>query len=300
MKKTVWIGAAILALAAAIPLWLVFDGGGDRRAAALVDPNPNNDIGRLTIAGVNGGAPIGIRSFALAAKFDATPGPHIEYPPFEISKSIDALSPIVYGMLLQQPRQPGDAPNAKLELLAGGKPYMSYDLPSVALVRWALMTAKLDTFTFNYGSPESKTPAGADAPVAPAASVVGEMEIPLLGKNAVPITAFHTGSSKTPVLDGGPTHEPEPIEVERAIDALAAPLMAALKPSDKDRLLGVVTIRLREPGSATPYATYTFKNVSVLSITDSASAGSLAKQKLTLTFKDFEMKIGGQSVTAIG
>jgi hypothetical protein len=39
MKRIVWLGAAaLIALAAAIPLWLVFDGGGettDRRAAAL-------------------------------------------------------------------------------------------------------------------------------------------------------------------------------------------------------------------------------------------------------------------------
>jgi chromosome segregation ATPase len=39
MKRIAWLGAAaLIALAAAIPLWLVFDGGGettDRRAAAL-------------------------------------------------------------------------------------------------------------------------------------------------------------------------------------------------------------------------------------------------------------------------
>ncbi len=36
MKRGLWIGAAILvAAAAAIPLWLVVDDGGDRRAGAV-------------------------------------------------------------------------------------------------------------------------------------------------------------------------------------------------------------------------------------------------------------------------
>jgi hypothetical protein len=48
---------------AAIPLWLVLDEGGVRRLGAI-DAESSGQAGQLTLAGVNGGAPIPIDSSA--------------------------------------------------------------------------------------------------------------------------------------------------------------------------------------------------------------------------------------------
>jgi hypothetical protein len=53
-----------VAVAAAIPLWLVLDDGGVRRLGAI-DAATTGQAGQLTLAGVNGGAPIPIDSFAF-------------------------------------------------------------------------------------------------------------------------------------------------------------------------------------------------------------------------------------------
>jgi len=65
MRRGIWFGAAVLvALAAALPLWLVLDDGGVRRLGAI-DSTSTGVAGQLTLAGVNGGAPVPIDSFAL-------------------------------------------------------------------------------------------------------------------------------------------------------------------------------------------------------------------------------------------
>jgi type VI protein secretion system component Hcp len=65
MRRGIWLGAAVLvALAAALPLWLVMDDGGVRRVGAI-DATSAGQAGQLTLAGVNGGAPFPIDSFAF-------------------------------------------------------------------------------------------------------------------------------------------------------------------------------------------------------------------------------------------
>lgn len=65
MKRALLIGAAIaVAVAAAIPLWLVLDDGGVRRLGAI-DPAATGQAGQLTLAGVNGGAPFPIDAFVF-------------------------------------------------------------------------------------------------------------------------------------------------------------------------------------------------------------------------------------------
>jgi hypothetical protein len=66
MRRTVWIGAiALVAIVAAIPLWLVVaDDDGVRRLGAI-DAATTGQVGQLTLAGVNAGAPIPIDSAAL-------------------------------------------------------------------------------------------------------------------------------------------------------------------------------------------------------------------------------------------
>lgn len=65
MRRGIWVGAAIVvAIAAAIPLWLVLDDGGVRRLGAI-DAASTGQAGQLTLAGVNGGAPIPIDAFAF-------------------------------------------------------------------------------------------------------------------------------------------------------------------------------------------------------------------------------------------
>jgi type VI protein secretion system component Hcp len=65
MRRGIWLGAAVLiAIAAALPLWLVMDDGGVRRLGAI-DATSTGQAGQLTLAGVNGGAPFPIDSFAF-------------------------------------------------------------------------------------------------------------------------------------------------------------------------------------------------------------------------------------------
>lgn len=68
MRRGVWLGAAVLvAVAAAVPLWLVLDDGGVRRLGAI-SGTTSGQAGQLTLAGVNGGAPIPIDSFVFRLK----------------------------------------------------------------------------------------------------------------------------------------------------------------------------------------------------------------------------------------
>jgi type VI protein secretion system component Hcp len=68
MRRGIWIGAALsIAVVAAIPLWLVLDEGGVRRLGAI-DAESSGQAGQLTLAGVNGGAPIPIDSFAFQVR----------------------------------------------------------------------------------------------------------------------------------------------------------------------------------------------------------------------------------------
>jgi type VI protein secretion system component Hcp len=283
MKKTIWIGAAIVvAVAAAIPLWLVLDNGGERRAGALTEPTGTGDIGRLTISTINGGAPFPIRSF----KVGRSAGVPDKLHPLEILRPIDAVSPLLLSAAL-----PGTTigPSAKLELLNGGKPYMVYEVTNPKATDWR--NEKSEIMSFSYSSISKVAAGSGEASIAPASAVVGEMDVPILGKT-VPITRFEIVYN-IPDLASPAKHRADPVEITRAIDALAAPLFNKVDGSS----LGTVTVRLVAPGGTTPYANYILKNASIVSVDDSGAAGSVATQAIRLESNDIEFKAGGNAAS---
>ncbi len=111
-------GAAILVAAAlAVPLWLAFDDGGARRAAALNPSSPvavvgTGDVGQLTLAGVNGGNPVPVMSFSHSARRPAGAAQTDEV--LRVTRHVDTNSPQLLGIGLRGAK----AATAKLELLS--------------------------------------------------------------------------------------------------------------------------------------------------------------------------------------
>jgi hypothetical protein len=73
MKRGLWIGAAILvAAAAAIPLWLVVDDGGDRRAGALSPERSSAGAWSIELDGVKAGPAVSVAGCVTEADVGAT------------------------------------------------------------------------------------------------------------------------------------------------------------------------------------------------------------------------------------
>lgn len=118
MKPLLWTGIAIAAAAVlAVPIWLAVDDGGPRRAAALNPASAENavlfsDVGKLTIAGINGGNPLPLSAFAYKVRrpVGATQ-PEVDV--LEVVRRVDTASPSLLSLGLRGAK----ATTARLELL---------------------------------------------------------------------------------------------------------------------------------------------------------------------------------------
>lgn len=154
MRRPLWIGAAALvAAAAAIPLWLVIDDGGVRRLGAI-DSTASGQAGQLTLAGVNAGAPIPIDSFAFV----------VRRPVGAAQPELDAIEvslPLATNMtqLVTRAVQGSKAATGKVELVR------SINGTLTAYLTFNLTNVSVDGFDDSYStlSPSAQLDDGAEA-----------------------------------------------------------------------------------------------------------------------------------------
>lgn len=302
MKRTLWIGAAVLAAAVvAVPAWLAFGGddAGPRRAGALatgavVGP----DVARLTISNVNGGLPFNIRSYSwsVISPRDAASGEatgQVRYDELSVTRPIDPLTPPLFDMVVKNTT----APTAKLELLStpeGGKPgvYMTYSLANARVSSWRNEAS--ETVGLRYETISMK-PGPSGLPVRPAGEVVGQMTLP--GAQPVPIIGI--GSEVVAPVDpatGLPSgkRQHKPFVVRRAIDGRSESLLGT---TSDNAVLSEVKIELVQSGAAAPYATYTLRNVGIGSYQHSGAGGSAVIEEVAFTYQSIELKHGAATAT---
>jgi type VI secretion system Hcp family effector len=295
MKRVLWIGIALLAaVVLAVPAWMALDDDG-RRAGALAQPVAGApDLGTLTlVGGKSGTVVVPVQSYDLGVESprDATTGAatsQARRSPVQIIKPIDANTPVLLTMLAGNEQ----IQSAKLDLTApdaDGKPttYLSYDLGTSAISSWD--DGANETLTL-WSAALSATGKGATA----AEGGVGQMTV--LGQT-VPITGFTTGvKSPRDAASGLATgkRQHKPFTVTRPVDGLASTLLTGVQ---NNQALGTVRIDLQRPnskGQLATYATYTYGNAYMASVTDSGAAGSTAQQRLEVVYQTIEVKVGGK------
>jgi hypothetical protein len=129
MRRGIWVGAAILvAVAAAIPLWLVVHDGGVRRLGALDPATVHGEAGRLTLGT---SPPIAIDSFVFRMRRPAGAS-QPELDSIEVTFPSDSSMPQLVGRAVQGSK----AESAKVELVrsidGALTTYLKFDLTNVA------------------------------------------------------------------------------------------------------------------------------------------------------------------------
>jgi type VI protein secretion system component Hcp len=301
MKRILWIGVAVLVAAVvAVPLWLVLDDDGARRAGALVTPTAAGDVGRLTLIGPQSGTVVvQVRSFDVEVKSprDAATGQasgKVLYMPLKVLKAIDAKSPTLLKMLVSH--ESLSSANLELTVPAGveSKPgtYMTYEFANPKLIEWRDGTA--ETIALTHTGVTSKP--GPAKPPASTEAAVGQMTYQ---GTVVPITAFETGvespvDAATGLASGKRRHST--VTVVRPLDGIAHTVMANVK---SNILLGQVKIELLGPidGKLGTYATYTYGNAAAAAVDDAGAAGRGASQRFEFTYGTIEVSAGGVVAT---
>ena len=298
MRRGILVGAAILvAVAAAIPLWLALDDGGDRRAAALQEPTAAGDVAKLTLTGsVSGPLTLQVQSYSLGAMSprDVASGQatgQVRHEPLRILKAVDSSSPNLFRMLVSNE----NISAATLELQgpdATGRlvTYMSYSFSNARVSHWK--DGKREELEIHYADVTSKVgtvPKGQSAGI-------GLMSASSLGAEKLPIQDFLTSvKSPTDASTGLPTgkRQHKPVMVLRPLNATWPTLWTKL---ENNQTLGEVTIELQrvnpKSGVLETYATYTYEGVGVASVEDSGAAGVSPTQKLEFVYQKVTVKVG--------
>ena len=211
MRRGLWVGAAVLlALVAAIPLWLALDGDGERRAAALQEPTSSGDVATLTLtSAASGTLAIPVQSFSLsmtsprdAASGLATGQPR--YGPLRILKQVDASSPALFKMVVNNEGITAATLETKDSL---GRSVLSYSFTNARVSRW--QDGKREELEIHY---EEMTSSVGTLPKGGTAGI-GVMSAPTLGAGKVSIQDFVTGvvsptEAATGLASGKRQHKP--------------------------------------------------------------------------------------------
>ncbi len=135
MRRTIWIGTAILlAAAAAVPLWLALDDGGEQRRTAALSSTPeaSGSAGSLVLAGINKGNPIAINSFSLQVERAAgLTKPSVDR--IELVRLMDNASAALMSMVTKGNK----AATGTIELKRNGDGYATLALTNVAAVDYS-------------------------------------------------------------------------------------------------------------------------------------------------------------------
>jgi type VI secretion system secreted protein Hcp len=297
MKRFLWAGAIVLvAVVAAVPLWLAQDDDDGRRAGALVTPSATGaDIGRLTLVGkVSGTVTLAVRSFDVEVKtpLDTVSGQRAgaaSYKPLEIIKPINATTAGTLRMLVGNEQ----ISTAKLELIrpdpATGQEsvYMTYDFTNAAVSSWRNGTR--ETISLHY---QSITSSAGKALGTSASGAIGRMTY---GTTVVPITDFDTNilSPRDPATgQASGKRQHKPVSVVRAIDSLAPKTLADVKTPPAPFPVKVELLRTSpKTGLEEVYATYRYGGVVLAAVDDSAAAGGAATQRIEFSYQTIEVDI---------
>jgi type VI protein secretion system component Hcp len=302
MRRGIWVGAAVLiAVAAAIPLWLVLDDGGERRAAALTEA-PGKGLGRLTIPGVNDGQPFAVDSFSWGAERQAN---GVQFHDLEFTREVSEISPQLFDLA---------APSAKLQLFATDPSqgnivvWLTYEFTDIAIHVYrdaggfggadltksgATPQPGRTTARMTFASVNERFAFTLPAPPAS----VGRMAVSTAEGRPVAIRAYQFGFEKRPSGDVSADR----LIVTREIDSLAPWLSAAvIRGTPAGTSVTIELIRTSNEGSPETYAVYDLRDVTVESVRDfddsdapSSAVDTLALQEVTLSFGGMRMTSGG-------
>jgi type VI protein secretion system component Hcp len=288
MRRGIWIGAALLvAVVAAIPLWLVLDDGGVRRLGSI-DSTTVGQAGRMTIPGVNGDVALPIDSFVfrLVRPVGAT---QPEVDSINVTLSVGTSMPQLVGRTVLGTK----AATAKLELVRSintqPTAYLTFDLTNVSIdglqddysAQSAAGESGTEAITLRYDAMSMSCIPVACAQPDHTQGNASELGIPELGSNAVMMDAV-----SVPVPKGGKGAEAfAPAKVTTSLNYLLPGLFRAAQQGAAFK--ETVEVDLVKPAvdSVRKIATYKFGSATVTSLAISATPSDAAVVVLELSYR---------------